>query len=176
MKTSIVYIHYSSYTSNKCNILWRKLLLRKPKEAEFFSVMFSIIIWAYVGNHRLKFKFFFFFGKARGLCSRRIDGVKNEEMFQKWHILSSFILIWHTYHKIKILKSAICFVSLIAIHKAKFYNCCRRHNVSGSISGRLVSHFSHCLGQPPSSHTKNRPTNQPHTTHPPESLKSHALK
>lgn len=53
---------------------------RKSKEAEFFSVMFSKIMWAYVGNHRLKFKKFFC--KARGLCSRRIDGVKNEEMFQ----------------------------------------------------------------------------------------------
>lgn len=93
---------------------------RKPKEAELFSVMFSKIMWVNVGNHRLKF-LDFLFRKARGLCSRRIDGVKNEEMFKKWHILSSFILIWHTYHKIKIFKSAICFVSLITIRKAKFY-------------------------------------------------------
>lgn len=110
---------------------------RNPKEAEFFSVWFSKIMWACVGNHRLEFFNFFFFHKARGLCSRRIDGVKNEEMFQKWDILSSFILIWHTYYKIKIFKSAICFVSLIAICKARFYTCCLRHNVSGSVSGRL---------------------------------------
>lgn len=113
---------------------------RKLREAEFFSVMFSKIMWACVGNHRLEF-FNFFFHKARGLCSRRVDGLKNEEMFQKWHILSNFILIWHTYHKIKIFKSAICFVSLIAIRKAKFYTCCLRHNVSGSVSGRLDSLF-----------------------------------
>lgn len=45
---------------------------RKPKEAEFFSVTFSKIMWACVGNHRLKFNFFFH--KARGLCFRRING------------------------------------------------------------------------------------------------------
>lgn len=111
---------------------------RKPKEAEFFSVMFSKIMWASGGNHRLEF-FKIFFYKARGLCSRRIEGVKNEEMFWKWHILSSFILIWHTYYKIKIFKSAICFVSLITICKAKFYTCCLRKNVSGSVSSRLDS-------------------------------------
>lgn len=119
----------------------KKLLLKgNPKRQSFFSVMFSKIMWACVGNHRLKFfLIFFFFYKARGLCSRRIYGVKNEEMFRKWHILSSFILIWHTYYKIKIFKSAICFVSLITICKAKFYTCCLRQNVSGSVSGRLDS-------------------------------------
>lgn len=139
LKTSTVHIHYSSYTIHKCNILWRKLLLKgNPKRQIFFSVWFSKIMWTCVGNHRLEF-FKFFFHKARGLCSRRIDGVKNEEMFQKWDILSSFILIWHTYYKIKIFKSAICSVSLIAICKARFYTCCPRHNVSGSVSGRLDS-------------------------------------
>lgn len=61
LKTNIVHIHYSSYTSHKCNILWRKLLLKgNPKRQSFFSVMFSKIMWVNVGNHRLKFLDFFF--------------------------------------------------------------------------------------------------------------------
>lgn len=56
LKINMIQIHYSSYTSHKCNILWRKWLLKgNPKRQSYFSVMFSKIMWACVGNHRLEF-------------------------------------------------------------------------------------------------------------------------
>lgn len=62
---------------------------KKTERGRVFSVMFSKIMWACVGKYRLEF-FKFFFHKAKGLCSRRKGGVKNEEMSQKWHSFNEF--------------------------------------------------------------------------------------